>query len=480
MVAAWRGTFEVQTTARPRLVVSADGRGVVSHAGSRLLADLADRTTLTGEVAEALQHLGRPRAVHDPGRVLVDLAVAVADGAECISDIAVLADQPGLFGAVASDSTVWRLLDQIDQSELAAVAGARAAAREVAWAQRAEVTGQPVPAATAAGVELPGLLIDLDASIVICHSEKEQAAATFKSSFGYHPILAFCDNTGEFLAGLLRPGNAGANTAADHITVLDAAVAQIPDAYRHGVPLLVRADGAGCTKAFLAHIRRLRDHAVQTEFTVGWAVTDRERDAIVTLPETAWADAIDADGRPREGAAVAELTGLLPARTLTDYPTGTRILVRRERPHPGAQLDAFEERDGWRYQCFATDTGVGQLAFLDARHRAHARVEDRIRTGKDTGLGRFPSRQFSINAAWLTAVMLAVDLISWTQTMLLHDHPTLAKAEPKTLRYRLLHLAARLTRGARRFRLRLDQNWPWATALAAAFTRCTTLPQPAR
>jgi Transposase DDE domain group 1 len=480
MVAAWRGTFEMQTTARPKLVVSADGRGVVSHAGSRLLADLADRTTLTGEVSGALEQLTRPRTVHDPGRVLVDLAVAVADGAECISDIAVLADQPALFGAVASDSTVWRLLNQLDAAELAAVAGARAAAREVAWAQRAEVTGTVVPTASAAGVELPGLVIDTDASIVVCHSEKESAAATFKSSFGYHPILAFLDNSGEFLAGLLRPGNAGANTAADHITVLDQALAQLPDAHRHGVPVLIRADGAGCSKAFLAHIRSLRGQGVLTEFSVGWAVTERERTAIGRLPDTAWADAIDAAGRPRDGAHVAELTGLLPARTLADYPAGTRILVRRERPHPGAQLDAFEERDGWRYQCLATDTGVGQLAFLDARHRAHARVEDRIRTGKDTGLGRFPSRTFAINAAWLTAVMLAVDLLSWTQTILLHDIPTLAKAEPKTLRYRLLHTAARLIRGARRFHLRLDRHWPWAAQLSAAFTRCTALPQPAR
>jgi hypothetical protein len=462
------------------MVVTPDGRGVVSHAGSRLLADLADRTTLTEQLSAGLAGVGRPRARHDPGRVLVDLAVAVADGAECISDIAVLADQPGLFGPVASDSTVWRLLDQLDEPELAAVAAARAAAREVVWAQRAESAGAAVPAATAAGVELPGLVIDVDASIVVCHSEKEFAAATFKHTFGYHPILAFLDNSEEFLAGLLRPGNAGANTAVDHITVLDAALAQIPDARRHGVPVLVRADGAGCTKAFLGHIRSLRVDGVATEFSVGWAVTGRERTAIDRLPQKAWTNAVDADGRVRDGAAVAELTGMLPAGTLQDYPPGTRILVRRERPHPGAQLDAFEERDGWRYQCTATDTGIGQLAFLDARHRAHARVEDRIRCGKDTGLGRFPSRTFAINAAWLTAVMIAVDLIAWTQTVLLHDQPTLAKAEPKTLRYRLLHVAARLVRGGRRLRLRLDQRWPWTTQLAAAFDRCAALPQPAR
>jgi hypothetical protein len=461
------------------MTVTADGRGVVSHAGSRLLADLADRTMLTARLSAALARLGKPRAVHDSGRVLADLAVAVADGAECISDIAVLADQPGLFGPVASDSTVWRLLDRLDDQQLAGIAAARAAAREVAWAQRAEVAGAPVPAATAAGQVLAGLVLDIDATVVVCHSEKEQAAATFKSTFGYHPILAFLDNSGEFLAGLLRPGNAGANTAADHITVLDQALAQVPDAHRHGVPLLVRTDGAGCSKAFLAHIRSLHARAMATEFSVGWAVTDRERTAIAALPARAWTGANDADGRHRDGADVAELTGLLPDSTLADYPPGSRILVRRERPHPGAQLDAFEERDGWRYQCLATDTRAGQLAFLDARHRAHARIEDRIRCGKDTGLGRFPSRQFGINAAWLTTVMLAVDLIAWAQTILLHDHPTLSRTEPKTLRYRLLHTAGRLLRGGRRLRLRLDTGWPWATILAAAFGRCATLPQPA-
>ena len=178
----------MKATARPSLLVSADGRGVVSHAGSRLLAELADRVTLTGELSKALAGVARARAVHDPGRVLVDLAVAVADGAQCISDIAVLADQPALFGSVASDSTVWRLLAQLDTPQLTAVAPARAAARELVWAQRAEITGAAVPAASAAGVDLPGLVIDVDASIVVCHSEKEQAAPTFKHTFGYHPV----------------------------------------------------------------------------------------------------------------------------------------------------------------------------------------------------------------------------------------------------------------------------------------------------
>ena len=442
-----------------------------------MLADVADRTTLTAQLAEALAGLRRSRAVHDPGRVLVDMAVAVADGATTISEVAVLADQAELFGAVASDSTCWRLLDGLDGVQLGAVARARAAAREVVWAQRAELTGRPFPPARAAGRELPGLVIDLDASIVVCHSEKELAAPTFKKTFGYHPMLAFCDNTGEFLAAQLRRGNAGSNTAADHIIVLDQALAQLPDAHRHGTPILVRADTAGCTREFLAHVRSRRGGSVSCEFSVGWAVKDKERTAITAIPKTVWADAIDADGGHRDGAGLAEITGVLPARSLSGYPPGTRVMVRRERPHPGAQLDAFEEADGWRYTAFATDTRVGQLAWLDARHRAHARVEDRIRCAKDTGLGRFPSRCFAINQAWLTVVMLAVDLIAATQHLLLHGH--LARAEPKTLRYRLLHVAARLTRGQRRCWLRIQRSWPWARELAGAFTRLSSLSVPA-
>jgi hypothetical protein len=291
-------------------------------------------------------------------------------------------------------------------------------------------------------------------------------------------LLAFCDNTGEFLAAQLRKGNAGSNTAVDHVTVLDAALAQLPDHHRHGTAILVRADGAGGTREFPTHIRRLREQeSVSCGFSVGWAITERERAPITAIPKNVWADAVDADGRHRDSAGLAEITGVLPTRSLAGYPAGTRVIVRRERPHPGAQLDAFEERDGWRYTAFATDTPLGQLAQLDARHRAHARVEDRIRCAKDTGLDHFPSRTFAINAAWLTVVMLAVDLIAWTQHLLLHGH--LAKAEPKTLRYRLLHVAARLTRGQRRSWLRIQRTWPWAHELAEAFARLAVLPVPA-
>ena len=266
----------------------------MSHVGARLIADLADRTTLTGQLSSVFARRVAPQTAHDPGRVLVDVAVMLADGGEAISDIATLADQPEVFGPVASDSTCWRVLNSITAFDLVGIAAARAACREVAWAQRAEQTGHALPASLVAGAPLldeagrPVLVIDDDATIVVAHSEKEQTAPTFKHRYGYHPVLAFLDNTNEALAGILRPGNAGANTAVDHITLLDQALVQLPDEYRHGWPILIRADGAGASKAFLAHIRALRKTGTATEFSIGWAVTEREHRAITALPARAW------------------------------------------------------------------------------------------------------------------------------------------------------------------------------------------------
>jgi thioesterase domain-containing protein len=463
------------TRSRPKLVVSADGHGVVSHAGSRLLADLADVTGLTSAFADALRRL-RPRGTgHDPGRIAVDLAIMLADGGEAISDLALLRDQAEVFGPVASTPTAWRLLAGIDSAALARLRSARATAREIAWLQAAE-TREGIPAARAGGRDLPGLVLDLDATLVTCHSEKEQAAATYKRGFGYHPLLCFLDNTGEALAAVLRPGNAGANTAADHITVLDQALAQIPDAHRHGTPILIRADSAGGAKGFLSHVRALRSRGILTHFSVGYAVTEPVRQAIRALPEQVWHPALEQDGTLRQGAEVAELTGMID---LAGYPDGTRVIVRRERPHPGAQLSLFDLDEGMRHQVFLTDTpyGEGSLQHLEVRHRAHARVEDRIRSGKTTGLGHFPSRHFQINTAWLELALTGADLLAWTQTLLLEGE--LATAEPKKLRYRLLHAAARITRGGRRLHLRISATWPWRNELTGAFVRLTALPRPA-
>jgi Transposase DDE domain group 1 len=456
------------------MTVTTDGAGVVSHVGSRLLAGLADRSGLTAAFSDALVGLRERRSDHDPGRVLTDLAVLLADGGRCISDLAVLRDQPVLFGPVASTATAWRVLDKVDAAALNRLRSARATAREQLWAQRAETTG-PITGHHGGGRVWSGLRIMLDATLVTCHSEKEAAAPTFKGGFGYHPLTAWLDNTGEALAAVLRPGNAGSNTAADHITVTDLALAQVPDEHRHGTPILISADGAGASKDWLAHLRAHRGRGVDLRFSVGFTMTAGVQTAILALPETAWVEAIDADGSLRDGADVAELTGMLGDLTAAGWPAGMRVIVRRERPHPGAQL-TFTDHDGWRFQAFATDTDVGQLAQLEARHRAHARVEDRIRCAKTHGLARLPSRQFAINAVWIELALTAADLLAWTRTTLL-DGP-LAVAEPATLRYRLLHVAARITRGQRRLHVRIDEAWPWRDHLAAAFQRLDALPQP--
>lgn len=343
---------------------------------------------------------------------------------------------------------------------------------EVAWAQHAEVRGD-LPQPMVAGQPVDGLVLDIDATIVICHSEKESATRTWKKTFGFHPLLCFLDNTGEALAGLLREGRARSNTTTDHITVFDQALAQIPDVHRHGTPILLRSDSAGSSHGFLAHIRSLREQHLDTRFSVGAAITEPVREAIRAA--TGWIPAIDTGGDLRDHAEVCEITGLFDA---AGWPDGTRFLVHRERPHPGAQLPLCDTIEGWRHQVVATDTpaGNGSIQFLEARHRAHARVENRIRCGKNTGFGRFPSRAFAINQAWLQLALTGIDLLAWTQTLLLDGG--LATAEPKRLRYRLLHVAARITRTARQTRLAIAANWPWTDALTSAFSNLAALPRP--
>jgi Transposase DDE domain group 1 len=467
-----KGTSEVKRTAsRPKVVVTAAGRGVVGRAGTRMLADLADATGLSVAMSEALAPLRQRDRGHDPGRVALDLAVMLADGGEAIADLAVLRNQRELFGAVASDATAWRALDGIDTVALDRIRAARARARELAWAQAAE-TGR-LASSMVGGFIIAGFVLDIDATIVVCHSDKESAAKTWKKSFGYHPLLCFLDATGEALAGVLRPGNSGSNTAADHITVLDLALAQIPDHLRHGEDILIRCDSAGASHAFLRHIRGLRDQGVRTFFSVGVAITEPIRAAITACCD--WIPAIDSDRELREGAEIAELTHLVD---LSAYPAGTRMIVRRERPHPGAQLSLFDTIEGLRHQVFITDSPrpTCSVQLLELRHRAHARVEDRIRCGKDSGFGRFPSRQFAINAAWLELALTGIDLLAWARTLLLDGEHALA--EPKKLRYRLLHVAARIVRTARRTYLRIAASWRWANQPATAYARLAALPQP--
>ncbi len=457
------------------LSVTADGVGVVAHAGSVATRLLADRTGLTVELSKAMTRRNFTPG-HDRGRVLADVAVMLADGGEAIADIDVLRHQVGVLGPVASAPTVWRTLDEVTTGRLKKIAAARARVRRHVWSQLPD----GVPASRVAGTDLGDVVVlEVDATVVVTHSEKENAAPTFKRTFGFHPIGVWCDNTTEFLAGKLRAGNAGSNTTADHIEVLTEAIAQVPGTHRK--KLLVRSDGAGASHGLLDWLTeqgKVRGRRV--EYSVGFSITEKLRDAIDLVPQKIWTPALDADGGIREGGDVAELTGLIDPTVLGKWPAGMRVIVRRERPHPGAQLSLFEERDGWRYQAFVTNTPVGQLAFLEARHRAHARVEDRIRHAKDSGLGRFPSREFDINQTWLMLVQIGADLTAWTRLLgCTGDAEVLASCEPKAMRYRFLHVPARLTHGARRRRLRIPESWPWAAAVVAVFANIAAIPRPA-
>ena len=448
---------------------------MVAHAGSVGLRLVGDRTGLTAQLSKALARASFV-PVHDRGRVLVDVAVMIADGGEAIADIEVLRHQEPVLGSVASQATAWRALDEITAGQVKKIAVARARTRRHVWALMG-ASPEGFPASKVAGADLGDtVVLDVDATVVVTHSEKELATPTFKKTFGYHPIGVWCDNTNEFLAAMLRTGKAGSNTAADHIEVLTTAIAQVPAAQRKN--LLVRSDGVGASHALLDWLTeqgRVRGRTL--EYSVGYAVTEKIRDAIKLVPAQVWTPASDADGAIREGGDVAELTGLL---NLSTWPVGMRLIVRRERPHPGAQLSLFEEADGWRYQVIATNTTSGQLAFLEARHRAHARVEDRIRIAKDSGLGRFPSREFKINTAWLVATMIAADLTAWTRLLAFTgEAAVLAGCEPKALRYRLLHAPARLVQTGRRRQLRIPDTWPWAAAIVATFANIAAIPQPA-
>ena len=389
-----------------------------------------------------------------------------------ISGIAVLGDREDLHGPVASMPTTWRLLDRVDEHHLPHVRAARAQARAVAWA-------------AGAGPDLDSeafreLCLDFDATITIAHSEKENAAATWKRTFGFHPLLCFLDRPdvvgGEALAGLLRAGNAGSNTAIDHIRVLDMAIAALPEHARPvfdpdtatwtGQRLLARSDSAGATHAFAqACVQR------GVGFSFGFPVDARIQRIVDVIPDQCWHPAIQTDGEVREGAWVAEATGMID---LSSWPAASRLILRKERPHPGAQL-TFTDVDGHRITAILTNTepGVvpGQAAGLELRHRHHARIEDRIREAKATGLRNLPCRAFNENAAWLEVVLSEVDLVCWTKKVCFADVVELARCEIAAFRYRVLHVAARVTRGARQTRLRIDKTWRWATQIAEGFHR---------
>jgi hypothetical protein len=431
--------------------VTADGAGLVSHAGTALLGQVADMLGLTSVLSSRLGVLKQRRRGHDPGRVIRDLAVMLADGGECVSDLGAVREHDALFGEVASDSTAFRTVDRIASTPgmLDALRSAHATARERFW----ELAGAP-----------QRLTIDVDATLITAHSEKERASGNYKHGYGFHPLGAYADETREGLAMLLRPGNAGSNTAADHVTVIDRSLAQIPDDQIETIEILIRADSAGATHGTADHCQRC-----DLRFSFGYELTEPVRAAILHTPATAWIPALSQDGSVRDNGEVVELTDHID---LSSWPVGSRVIVRRERPHPGAQL-SFTDHDGYRFQAILTDQTDADIAILERRHRQRARVEDRVRDDKDTGLSKLPFQAFALNEVWLEIVMLAHDLIVWTQALCLDGE--LARAEPKRLRYRLLHIAARLAFSGRQAKLHLPAAWPWTEALKAAFEKLNTL-----
>jgi hypothetical protein len=437
----------------------------LSLRGGVLLVETVRKAGLDAALSAALAPWRKQRAVHDPGKVLLDVALAVALGGDCLADVAMLRAEPGAFGPVASDPTVSRLVDTLDRAgprALAAIRRARSEVRERVWHLADK-------AAPHAGGEV---IVDLDGVLVIAHSEKEDAAATWKKTFGHHPLFAFTDHgaagAGEPLAGLLRPGNAGSNTAADHIEVARLALAQLPRKHRRGRRTLIRTDSGGGTHEFVAW---LTARGRWLSYPVGMTITEAVHAAVLRVPAPAWTPAVEPDGEVREGAWVAELAG----DVLTGWPSGMRLIVRKERPYPGAQL-RFTDADGMRLTAFATNTQHSPIAALELRHRQRARCEDRIRAARETGLRNLPLHDAAQNRIWLEIMQIALDLLAW-MPMLALTGPA-RRWEPKRLRLRLFSAAAQLVTTGRRRILRLAAHWPFTHVITSAFTQLQALPNP--
>jgi hypothetical protein len=452
----------MHTTSTLRARIETGGDGVAAHVGLHALGRFADALELGAGLSERIVPTGERLPLHDRGKVLVHAMLTLAGGGDACSDVEFLRAQPALFGPVPSDSTLYRTYRQIDTATLAGLWEAMGEVRADVWS--AVDTGEPV-------------VLDIDASLVEIHSEnKEGTAATYKGGFGFHPMFCFADATGETLAARLRPGNANANASADHLAVLDDAIGQLPSeiAAGHHVgddpstavrPVMVRTDSAGATHGFVDGCRARN---------VGFAVVARKTARIhaaiskIADDDDRWAPALTQAGEPRPGAAVCEVTDLID---LSHWPEGTRLIVRREPLHPGAQQTLFPSLE-FRYWGHYTDQHGDPVA-LDQHIRAHAHVEDHIRRLKDSGLDRFPFVDLDANRARLAIVAFAADLVRWFQLICV-DGP-LAIAEPKTLRWQLWHTPARLIRRARQHIVRILDDWPTADTLERAYKRIALL-----
>jgi hypothetical protein len=446
------------TNSRPRFEVVADAQGVCSHVGAALLAELADRLGLTEELGRRANR-GVRAGSHDRGAVLRDLVVMLADGGDCVSDLRTLRQQPELFGEVCSASTAWRVLVEevgADPRGTVGLWSALARVREHAWALGAAPTGP--------------LRIDLDATLIQAHSDKQGAAGTYKGGLGstrWPPGWTVAMAPARPL-----PGSSARQRRLQHRRRSPGCAC---DGAAGPAQVATRPADPGPRRLRRRYPRLRRRHRRSQPVVLDRVRLRQPRPS--RDPGVARAGLHACPGRPRAprpGAWVAELAGLDLASS--GWPEGTRAICRRERPHPGARHKlGFTDAHGHRFQVFITNQPDPDPAILEARHRPHAHVEDRIRTAKATGLRNLPLFDFDANDVWLTLVIIAQTLVCWAQALLLDDHD-LKVAEPKTLRYRLWHVAGRIVHHARRMIVRLDRAWPWASELAAAFTRLRALP----
>jgi hypothetical protein len=469
------------------LKVTGGGTGLVGHAGAVLLRKAADQAGLTAALSGALRRAGRSPLL-DRGVVLVSMAAAIALGATSMSDIAVLAHLAPVLGGAPSGPTIRRALDLAGTAGmLDRIARARARARAHVWTL-IEQAPAGFPWLAIAGKTLTGwLVIDMDATLVTARSDKEGAAPTWKRGYGFHPLGAWCANTRECLAMLLRPGNAGSNTFTDHRDVLAAAIRQVPARFR--ARILVRVDGAGASHELIKHLLGMSSPRRKVLFSCGWMITEADEAAIMAVPAGAWKPGIGQDGTAEEDKDVTEITHLMSRAG--NWPGGLRWIARRVKPsrRQMSNLTAYEKKTGWRYSITCTnipDCGIARVPgshhpqYIDVAHREHAVVETGgVRTAKTMGLRNLPSKSWQVNCGWVIAANIAADLTAWTRLLGLCDDEELRDADPDTLRYRVWHIPARLARHARERVLKISPDWPWKDAFIACWQRLCALPAPA-
>ena len=466
------------------LTVTADGNGLVGHAGGILLRKLADRSGLTAALDAALTQKGTfPQLSR--GVVLVSTAIAITMGATAMADIAVLGQLAPVLGPAPGSSTVRRTLNLATARTLTRIAQARARIRAHVWKQAEDAGG--FPWLEIAGKILTGwLFLDMDGTLITAYSDKEGAAPTWKKGFGFHPLGAWCANTREALEMKLRPGNAGSNTFADHKEVLDGALKQVPARFRRKI--LVRIDGAGASHDLVKHLLGMSSPRKILLFTCGWMITAADEAAIMQVPESAWKPGIAQDGTAEEDKDVTEITDLLGRAG--NWPDGLRWIARRVRPSRRhlKNLTDYEKKTGWKYSITCTnipDSGIPGVPgshhpqYIDVLHRDHATVETSgVETAKAMGLRNLPSKTWQVNCGWVLAANIAADLTAWARLLGFRDQPDLRDAEPDTLRYRIWHIPARLVRHARKRILKISPDWPWKDAFLTCWQRLCRLPAP--